>query len=71
MEVSEDKIDKFRELYEEKYGIELSKDEAAEKAANLARLMKAVYRPMKKEEHKKVQERREETEKIVSKLQDN
>lgn len=52
-------IQKFKEIYKAKFGVELTEDEAREKGDKLYRLMKLIYKPMTKEEFKKVSERME------------
>lgn len=43
--VSDASLQKFIELYQKRYGIELSKEEAFEKASRLVNLYRAVYKP--------------------------
>lgn len=43
----------FKNLYKNKYGIELSRDEAYEKAVKLVRIVELVYKPMTAEEFNK------------------
>lgn len=60
MEISPERLNAFRAIYRAKFGIELTPQEALEKALPLVTLMKAVYQPMKEEEMTRVQERRQE-----------
>ena len=53
-------IQKFKEIYKAKFGIELTDDQAREKGDKLYRLMKLIYKPMTKEEFEKVSERMEQ-----------
>lgn len=43
-----EKYEEFQRLYLKEYGIEISLDEAREKADNLLRLYKAVYKPKRR-----------------------
>ncbi len=40
----------FQKLYKEEFGIDISKEEAAEQGLKLVTLMSAVYKPMTQEE---------------------
>lgn len=46
MEISPAQLDKFRAIYHAKFGIDLSPQEALEKAIPLLRLMQIVYQPI-------------------------
>lgn len=50
--LSKEAIEKFRAIYKQCFGKEISKEEALEKGVKLLRLMSLVYRPMTKEEFK-------------------
>ena len=43
--VSDASLQKFKELYQKRYGINLSNEEAFEKANRLINLYRAVYKP--------------------------
>ena len=57
MEIAPEQLKKFQALYREKFGIELTPQEALEKGLSLLTLMKAVYLPMTDEDLQKTQER--------------
>lgn len=59
MDISPKQLDAFRVLYRTKFGIELTPQEALEKALPLLALMETVYRPMKQEELEQVRERKQ------------
>ena len=54
-------IKKFQALYRSEFGKEISAEQAYEQGIKLVRLMSAVYRPMTKEQFKKIQEHRKAT----------
>lgn len=43
--LSPESIQKFRELYEARYGVLLSEEEAGQRALRLINLFRAVYKP--------------------------
>ena len=59
--ISEEILKEFKKIYKKRFGEYLSDQVALEKATKLLNLMKAVYRPMTKEEYDKLQKRRKET----------
>lgn len=59
--ISEKELKEFKALYIKEFNIELSEQDALEKATKLLNLMRAVYRPMAKEDYEKIQKHREET----------
>jgi hypothetical protein len=61
-EVSPEQIEKFRALWREKFGVEITPKEALEKVLPLLTLMKAVYRPMTEAERQEVQQRQQAAE---------
>jgi rubrerythrin len=60
-QISKEHLDKFKELYKKKTGKDISDQDALESATKLINLVKAVYRPMTKDDYDKVQKRRLET----------
>lgn len=50
MMISDEHIQKFKKLYKNRFGIELSDAEAREKGSALVRFLKIIYKPMTKEE---------------------
>lgn len=59
--LSDEQIESFRVLYKNRYGKEISREEAYEQGTKLLRLVELVYTPMTKDEYKQVQKRRRET----------
>lgn len=57
--ISEKDLDKFKKIYKEHFDIELSNQEALDKATKVLRLVEIVYKPMTKDDYEKVQTRRE------------
>jgi hypothetical protein len=54
-------LKEFKVIYKNQFNIELSDRDALEKATKLLNLIRAVYRPMTKEDYEKIQKHREET----------
>ena len=52
-------IQKFKEIYKTKFGVDLTDDQAREKGTKLYRLMKLIYKPMTKDDFKTVTDRME------------
>ena len=44
-------IEQFRTLYKNRFGEELSRDEAYERGTQLITLVKAIYKPIKKSQN--------------------
>ena len=59
--ISQKELEKFKAIYKKKTGIDLPDQDALEKATKLFTLVKAIYKPMTKEEYDMVQKRRDET----------
>lgn len=59
--LSDEQITKFQTLYKNRFGKEISREEAYEQGVKLIRLIELIYKPMTKEEYKIVQKRRKET----------
>jgi len=59
--LSNEQITKFQTLYKNRFGKEISQEEAYEKGVKLVRLMKLIYRPMTEEEYQELSERRRKT----------
>ncbi|MFC1622456.1 hypothetical protein ACFL1Y_00460 [Patescibacteria group bacterium] len=47
MQIPDDKLEEFRELYKKNFGKEISKAEALDSATKLLTLMKIIYQPIK------------------------
>ncbi len=52
MQLTDEDIEEFQDLYERKCGIRIEKVEAQAKAISLIRLMQIVYRPLTDEERR-------------------
>jgi hypothetical protein len=59
--LSNERITKFMALYKNRFGREISREEAYEQGAKLMRLVELIYKPMTETEYKNLQERRRET----------
>jgi len=59
--LSDDQIRKFQLLWKNRFGKEISKEEAYEKGAKLLRLIELIFKPITEAEYQKLQERRRET----------
>ncbi len=56
--LSDEQITKFQTLYKNRFGKEISREEAYEQGVKLIRLVELIYKPMTKAEYQKLQERR-------------
>ncbi len=59
--ISKESLEKFEDIYMKRFGKNLSNQAALESATSLLTLMKAIYRPMTREDYEKLQKRRKET----------
>lgn len=59
--ISKDHLEKFKEIYRKKTGKDISDQDALESATKLLNLIKLIYKPMTKDEHEMVENRRKET----------
>jgi len=59
--LSDEEITKFQTLYKNRFGKEISREEAYRQGTALVRLLEIIYKPMTEAEHKRIQERRQET----------
>ncbi len=59
--LSHEQITKFQMLYKNRFGKEISREDAYEKGTKLFRLVELVYKPMTEAEYKRLQERRRAT----------
>ena len=50
--LSDEKIKKFQDLYKNRFNVELSKQEAFEKASKLVQIIEAIYKPTADYENK-------------------
>ncbi len=53
--LSDEQITKYQMLYKNRFGKEISREEAYEQGAKLIRLIKLIYKPMTQEEYNQVQ----------------
>ena len=61
--LSDEQIKQFQILYKNRFGKEISREEAYEKGVKLVRLVELIYKPMTEDEYKQLQKRRKETDK--------
>jgi len=59
--ISEEMLKKYKAIYRKKFGRNISDQEALEQATKLLTLVKAIYKPMTKEDLDKLNKRRSET----------
>lgn len=59
--LSDEQIKKFQRLYKNRFGKEISREEAYEQGAKLIRLVELIFKPMTEAEYQQLQERRRET----------
>ncbi len=59
MEIEPEQLDKFRAIYHAKFGLDLTPQEALEKAIPLLRLMQIIYQPITEVDLARVRTRRE------------
>jgi len=59
--LSDEQITKYQTLYKNRFGKEISREEAYEQGTKLIRLIELIYKPMTENEYKQLQKRREET----------
>ena len=59
--LSDEQITKYQTLYKNRYGKEISREEAYEKGIKLMRLVEITYKPMTETEYQQLQERRRQT----------
>lgn len=61
MVLNNEQITKFQTLYKNRFGKELSREEAYEKGIKLMRVVELTYKPMTEAEYQELQERRRQT----------
>jgi len=59
--LSDEQIKTYQTLYKNRFGKEISREQAYEQGVKLLRLIELIYKPMTEEEFQKLQERRKET----------
>lgn len=67
MQLSDEDIAKFQDLYRSKFGKEITKEDAYEQGIKLVRLMSIVYQPMTEKEFVRIQEHRKKTLPLLTK----
>ena len=60
--LSKEQITKFQTLYKNRFGVEISREQAYEKGVKLIRLIELIYKPITKDDYQKLQKRRKRTE---------
>lgn len=50
MQITDEQIREFQDLYKKRFGVEIDKEDARERGLRLARLIELVYKPLKKSE---------------------
>ncbi len=56
MTITNEQLNQFQALWKAKFGTEIPREEACEKAVKLVRLMEIIYRPMQVEHYTQVLE---------------
>ena len=59
--LSDEQITKFQTIYKNRFGKNISREEAYEKGAKFIRLVELIYKPMSETEYKQLKNRREQT----------
>lgn len=65
MVLSDAEIVNYQRIYKDRFGVDISKEDAYEKGISLLRLLSIVYKPMTEEELRLVENRREETKYLI------
>jgi len=63
--LSDEQITKFQILYKNHFGRKINRDEAYKKGVKLVRLIELIYKPITKDEYKRLQKRRQETKILI------
>jgi hypothetical protein len=67
MRLTDEQLSDFKKLYKERFGTELTDEEANEKGLKAVRLMELIYKPMTHKEYERVTERQEQLLPTISK----
>lgn len=59
--LTDDQITKYQALFKNRFGKEISREEAYEQGVKLIRMVKLIYKPMSETEYQQLQARRRET----------
>lgn len=62
--LSDEQVSKFQTIYKNRFGREISREEAYEKGVKLIRLIELIYKPMTEAEYQQLQKRRKEIENL-------
>lgn len=58
VKISKEQLEKFKVLYKNRFGKEISDQETLESGTKLVRLIELIYNPMTEEEFKQLEKRR-------------
>ena len=58
--ISEKQLAEYKKIYKERFGKDITDQEALKQATKLLRLVEITYKPITVDEYKKLQKRREE-----------
>ena len=61
MHLTEKQVQKYKEIYKEVFGRDISKEKALEESTKLLRLVQLIYKPMTQEEFEALELRRKQT----------
>ncbi len=59
--ISKEALEEYKKIYRKEFGKEISDKDALEQAISLLTMVKAIYRPITKDDYDKLQKRRKET----------
>ena len=59
--LSDEQIKKYQMLHKNRFGEEISREQAYERGVKLLRILESIYKPMTKAELQNLQKRRKET----------
>lgn len=59
--LSDEQLKTFTTIYKNRFGKDISREEAYEKGVKLIRLVELIYKPMTEADYQRVQSRRRET----------
>jgi hypothetical protein len=58
--LSDERITAYQKLYKNRFGREISREDALEQGTKLIRMMELIYKPITEKEHRLLEERRKE-----------
>lgn len=59
--LTDEQVTQYQTLYKNRYGKEISREEAYEQGIALIHLVELIYKPMSESEYQRLQERRRQT----------